>query len=166
MDPFAESMRFTEQRDEYLGLVADEKAAIGDFRDAEREAEKIRHARDREEKHVELNKSLLVQLREKKQLEVPRPPARALQPCAPFSAPRPRPLTPRPPPHPTRTYRTSLVPPPVLTGHAPSAARPGRSRRPRRTLTARRRRRGTARRGPSTALKLGRKLERAFDQDL
>jgi len=73
VDPFAKAMRFTEQRDEYLRLVADEKAAIGDFRDAEREAEKIRDARDKEEKHVELNKSLLVQLQEKKQLEATKP---------------------------------------------------------------------------------------------
>ena len=67
-DPHAH--RYTEQRDEYLALVAEEKALISEFKAAEREAEKMRETREKENKDPALFKSLYVQLQDKKQVWV------------------------------------------------------------------------------------------------
>jgi len=73
VDPFAKPMKFTEQRDEYIKLIGEEKAAISDFRDADREAQKILETRENDEKHPQLVKSLYVQLQDKKQFEANKP---------------------------------------------------------------------------------------------
>ena len=51
----------------------EEKAAIRDFRDAEREASKILETRENDEKHPQLVKSLYVQLQDKKLFEANKP---------------------------------------------------------------------------------------------
>lgn len=73
VNPFAKPLKYTEQRDEYQRLVAEEKALISEFKTAQREAEKIRETRDKENKDPSLIKSLYVQLQEKKQAEADKP---------------------------------------------------------------------------------------------
>jgi hypothetical protein len=73
VDPFAKPLKFTQQRDEYQDLVAEEKALISEFKTAQREADKIRENRDKENKEPVLIKSLYVQLQDKKQAEADKP---------------------------------------------------------------------------------------------
>lgn len=56
-----------------MKLIAEEKTAISDFRDAEREASKILETRENDEKDSLLVKSLYVQLQDKKQFEANKP---------------------------------------------------------------------------------------------
>ena len=73
VDPFAKAMKYTEQRDEYQALVAEEKALISEFKTAQREAEKMRETRDKENKDPSLIKSLYVQLQDRKLADADKP---------------------------------------------------------------------------------------------
>ena len=73
VDPFAKDMKYTEQRDEYQALVAEEKTLISEFKTAQREAEKMRETREKENKDPSLIKSLYVQLQDRKLAEADKP---------------------------------------------------------------------------------------------
>jgi len=73
VDPFAQPMKWTQQRDEYQNLVAEEKALISEFKTAQYKADETRETRDKENNDPFLVKGLYVQLQEKKQAEADKP---------------------------------------------------------------------------------------------